>query len=263
MFRLDIEDAITKQTLILPQGAIGKFLGSDQIISQLPSGAVFVAASAVPVLIRANFTAAKLYGFEYEVEGHINDNWSARGNFTYVRAADKHTGLPPNIEGGTPPPTAFVSLKYSRSKFWVEGYSTMAGKQDRLSSLDLSDRRTGATRTRTQIENYFRRGACVQGLKFNAAGTCNASVNSYTLRPTGENITQVLTRVLGTGFPSSALFTSLPSYGLVNVRGGITLAENVSVFWAFENIFDQRHRNPSWGIDGPGRSVTAQLRYRF
>lgn len=263
VFRLDIEDAITKQALILPQGAVGKFLGSDQIVSQSASGVVFVAASAVPVLVRANYTAAKLYGFEYEAEGKINDNWSARGNFTYIRAADKDTGLPPNIEGGTPPPTAFVSLKYSRSKFWIEGYSTMAAKQDRLSSLDLSDRRTGATRTRAQIENYFRRGACVQGLTFNPAGTCNANVNTYTLRPTGENITQVLTRVLGTGSPSSALFTSLPSYGLVNVRGGITLAEKASIFWAFENIFDQRHRNPSWGIDGPGRSVTAQLRYRF
>ena len=263
VFRLDISDAITKQSLILPQGAVGQFLGDQQIISQLPSGVVFVAASTSPVLVRANFTAAKLYGFEYEVEGRITDEWVARGNFTYVHSADKATGLPPNIEGGTPPPTGFVSLKYSKPRYWIEAYSTFATKQDRLSSLDLSDRRTGAARSRTQIENYFRRGACVSGLTFNPAGTCNASVSTYTLRSTGENITQVLTRVLGAGFPTTPLFTSLPSYGLANLRGGINISEKAAVFVAFENIFDRQHRNPSWGIDGAGRSVTAQFRYRF
>ncbi|MBP6004077.1 MAG: TonB-dependent receptor [Pyrinomonadaceae bacterium] len=263
VFRLDISDAITKQALILPQGAVGQYLGDQQIVSQLPSGVVFVAASTSPVLVRANFTAAKLYGFEYEVEGRITDEWVARGNFTYVHSADKATGLPPNIEGGTPPPTGFVSLKYSKPRYWVELYSTFAAKQDRLSSLDLSDRRTGAARSRAQIENYFRRGACVSGLTFNPAGTCNANVNTYTLRSTGENITQVLTRVLGAGFPTTPMFTSLPAYGLANLRGGINFSEKATIFVAFENIFDQQHRNPSWGIDGAGRSVTAQFRYRF
>lgn len=263
VFLLDINSAITKQALILPAGSVGQLLGSEPITSQLPSGVVFVGLSTSPVLVRANFTDARLYGFEYEAEGRINDNWSARGNFTYIHAADKVTGLPPNIEGGTPPPTAFLSLKYSRSKFWVEFYSTLAAKQGRLSSLDLSDRRTGAVRSRAQIENFFRRGACVQGLTSNAAGTCNANVNTYTLRSTGENITQVLTRVLGPTFATTPMFTSLPSYGLANIRGGINAAEKVTIFWAFENIFDQQYRNPSWGIDGAGRSFTAQLRYRF
>ena len=262
-FVLDINDAITKQALILPAGSVGQFLGSEQITSQLASGAVFVALSTSPVLVRANFTDARLYGVEYEAEGHINDTWSARGNFTYIHAADKATGLPPNIEGGTPPPNAFLSLKYSKPRFWIEVYSTLAVKQDRHSTLDLSDRRTGAARSRTQIENYFRRGACVQGLTFNAAGTCNAAVATYTLRPTGENITQVLTRILGTGFPTTPMFTSLPGYGLANLRGGINASEKMTIFWAFENILDQQYRNPSWGVDGAGRGFTVQARYKF
>ncbi|HQX56043.1 MAG TPA: TonB-dependent receptor [Pyrinomonadaceae bacterium] len=262
-FVLDINSAITKQSLILPAGSVGQFLGSEPIISQLPSGVVFVGLSTAPVLVRANYTDARLYGFEYEAEGRINDNWSARGNITYIHSADKANGVPPNIEGGTPPPNAFLSLKYNRSKFWVEFYSTIAAKQDRLSSLDLSDRRTGSPRSRSQIENYFRRGACVQGLTSNAAGTCNGNVNTYTLLPTGENITQVLTRVLGPGFVAAPMFTSLPGYGLANIRGGINAAEKVTIFWAFENMFDQQYRNPSWGVDGAGRSFTAQLRYRF
>lgn len=263
VFRLDIEDAITKQALILPAGAVGRFLGDQVITNQLPSGVVFVAATATPVLVRANFTAARLYGFEYEAEGRLTDTLSARGNFTYIHAADKVTGLPPNIEGGTPPPTAFVSLRYTKSRFWIEAYSTSAAEQDRLSSLDLSDRRTGATRTRTQIENYFRRGACVNGLTRNAAGICNGTLAGYTLVPTGENITQVLTRLLGPGFPAKPLFTSLPSYATANIRASITINEKTSVFMAFENIFDSFYRNPSWGIDGPGRSFVTQLRYKF
>jgi len=263
VFRLDIVDAITKQALILPAGAVGRTLGDQVITSQSPSGVVFVAASTTPVLVRANFTAAKLWGIEYENEARLARDLIFTANFTYIRAADKETGLPPNIEGGTPPPNAFLGLRYNHPRFWVEGYSTLAARQGRLSSLDLSDRRTGATRTQSQIENFFRRGACVNGLTFNAAGTCNANVNTYTLRATGENITQVLTRVLGPGFRSSPLFAALPGYGIANVRGSITINDRSGLFWAVENIFDQFYRNASWGIDGPGRSFTAQFRYKF
>ena len=38
LFRLDINDAITKQALILPTGAVGQFLGDQQITGQLASG---------------------------------------------------------------------------------------------------------------------------------------------------------------------------------------------------------------------------------
>ena len=97
----------------------------------------------------------------------------------------------------------------------------------------------------------------------NAAGTCNANVNTYTLLPTGENITQVLTRVLGPGFATSPLFNYLPGYGTANIRGGVNVTEKAAVFWAFENILDQYYRNPSWGIDGAGRSFNIRFRYRF
>lgn len=263
VFRLDINDAIVKQALILPAGAVGRLLGSEVITSQNANGAVFVAAASNPVLVRANYTDAKTWGIEYDMTAKLAERWKLKANYTYVRAEDKATGLPPNIEGGTPPPTAFISLRYDRSRFWIEAYSTFAGRQDRFSSGDLADRRTAAPRSRAQIENYFRRGACTLGLTFNAAGTCNANVSTYTLRPTGENITQVLTRILGPTFTSNVLFSHLPGYGIANLRGGIVLNEKASVYWAFENIFDQFHRNPSWGIDGTGRNFTTGLRVKF
>ncbi len=263
IFRLDIVDSITKQALILPQGAVGTSLGGQIITSQTAGGAVFVPAATNPVLVRANFSTANIWGIEYETEAKITRNLTFTGNLTYIHAADSETGLPPNIEGGTPPPNAFLSLRYDRSRFWIEAYSTLADKQDRLSSLDLGDRRTGAARSRAQIENYFRRGACVAGLTSNAASTCNGNVNTYTLLPTGENITQVLNRVLGPGFPTRPLFTYLPGYVTANLRGGVNFNEKATLYLAFENILDQFYRNPSWGIDGPGRSLSMRFRYRF
>lgn len=263
-FWIDFSDSITKQTLILPAGAVGRTLGDQVITSQNANGAVFVPLSTSPVLIRANYTAATIYGLEYEAEARLTRELKMTANYTWIRAADKATGLPPNIEGGTPPATGFVSFKYEPlgKPFWVELYSTLAARQDRLSTLDLSDRRTGATRSRTQIQNFFRRGACQRGLTNNPDRICGTG-DETTLLSTGETIAQVQNRVLGIGVNSAPLFRYLPGYGLVNFRGGIRFGEKSSMFWAFENVFDQKFRNPSWGIDGAGRSVRFGYRLRF
>ena len=263
-FRLDLNDTIVKQSLILPQGAVGQFLGDQPIVSQSPNGVVFVPLSTSPVLVRANYTDAKLFGIEYELESDITENFRFQGNFTYIRAEDKATGEPPNIEGGTPPPTGFLSMRYNPvgKRFWIEAYSTLAAKQDRLSTLDLGDRRTGGPRSRSQIANFFRRGACVRGLTNNPDGRCGTGDETILLA-TGETLAQVQDRVLGGSVNSSQLFTYLPSYALFNLRGSLRFGERSQVFIAFENIFDSFHRNPSWGIDGAGRSLLLQYRYKF
>ena len=263
VFLLDLKNTITKQSLILPTGAVGKFLGDQPIIRQDANGVVFVPLSTSPVLVRTNFTSARIFGFEYEAEARLTGELKFQGNFTYIRAEDKKSGLPPNIEGGTPPPTGFLSFRYDPAgkPFWLEFYSTLAAKQDRLSTLDLSDRRTGATRSRSQIANFFRRGACVRGLTNNPDGICGTSDETILLL-TGETLAQVQTRVLGTA-NSAPLFTYLPSYALMNLRGGFRFGEKSQIFWAFENIFDRPYRNPSWGIDGAGRSFSVAYRFRF
>lgn len=57
VFRLDLDDAITKQALILPQTADGQFLGDQKVrVNALPggSGVVFVDISTAPVLVRSS-----------------------------------------------------------------------------------------------------------------------------------------------------------------------------------------------------------------
>lgn len=254
------------QALVLPPGAVGRFLGSDQIISQNAAGLVFVAAATSPVLVRVNYDDARFNGVEFNSDARLSNDFSFNGNFTYIRAYSLLNGLPPNVEGGVPPATGFLSLRYQprgSSRFYIEAYSTLAARQRRLSSLDLADRRTGAARTRTQIANFFNRGARVRGI-----------TQGGILLATGETVTQVQNRVLpigatingvtvtgnGTAVP---LITALPGYGLIGLRGAYRFGERSEIFIDFENIGDKQYRGISWGIDGAGRGVTFRYRYKF
>jgi len=267
-FLTDINGAIVKQALILPGGAVGKFLGDQQINSQDPTkGWVTVPLSGgAPVLIRTNFTDARIWGVEYTLDVPLHRNWTFGGNFTYIHEEDKANGLPPNIEGGTPAPTGFLRLRYqpASKRYWIEAYSTLADRQGRLSSLDLGDRRTGATRSTGQIANFFRRGACMRGLVAPGPdGRCGTGDETILIR-TGEPLAQVQTRLLGSPTaPAQPLFDHIPGYGLINVRGGFRLGERSDIGIDFENITDQNYRGLAWGIEGPGRSVSARYRFRF
>jgi hemoglobin/transferrin/lactoferrin receptor protein len=263
------------QALVLPAGSVGQFLGSERITSQNANGLVFVAAATSPVLVRVNYDDARFNGLEFETEGRLGRGFTATANFTYIRAYSLLNGLPPNVEGGVPNPGGFVSLRYqpaSARRFFVEAYSTLAAKQRRLSSLDLADRRTGAARSRTTIQNFFRRGACVRGVTTPGATGCGSA--GGILIPTGETLAQVQNRLLPIGATINGvtvvnndtavpLYNSVPGYVLFGVRGGMRLAENSEIFIDFENIGDNSYRGISWGIDGGGRGVTLRYRYKF
>jgi hemoglobin/transferrin/lactoferrin receptor protein len=58
-----------------------------------------------------------------------------------------------------------VRIRYAPAgrRYWVEPYVHAAARQSRLSSLDLEDRRTGASRSRSSIASFFNNGARAQG----------------------------------------------------------------------------------------------------
>jgi outer membrane receptor protein involved in Fe transport len=263
-FLNDILDTVVTQSLILPAGAVGRQLGGQTISSQSANGVVFVPASTSPVLVRANFGDTRINGIEQTLDIKLSQDWVFAGNFTLIRTYDKRTGLAPNLEGGIPPANVFLRLRYQphRKRYWAEFYSTLADRQNRLSSLNLADRRTGGTRSRAQIQNFFRRGACVRGLVASGAdGRCGTG-DETTLLLTGETLAQVQNRILGPA-NSAPLFPYLPGYGLFNLRGGFRVREGAEITWDFENIGDKSYRGPSWGIDGPGRSLTVRYQFRF
>ncbi|MFN8000598.1 MAG: TonB-dependent receptor [Acidobacteriota bacterium] len=259
----DIKDNIAIQTLILPQSAVGLQLGDQRVTSQNANGAIFVPASTNPVLIRANLDNARIYGIEQKFDLRISRSWTLGQNFTYLHAEDDRTKLPPNIEGGTPAPQGYFRLRYepARGRFWIEPYIYGARKQTRLSTLDLEDRRTGAPRTRASIANFFNRGAAVRGL-ISPGSDGRLGTADDTLKPTGETLAQVQTRMLGSA-ASATLYPYIPGFMTINVRGGFRIGESHDVILDFENLNDKNYRGISWGMDAPGRSFGFRYNYRF
>jgi outer membrane receptor protein involved in Fe transport len=259
----NIDGNIQKQSLILPQGAVGISLGGTPITSQNANGVVFVQASANPVLVRANFDEARVWGIEWLGEFSLNKSMTVGTTYTYMEARDLNTDLPPNIEGGTPAPFGTVWLRYAKDgqPWWVEPYFTFAQEQKNLSTLDLGDRRTGANRTRGQIQNFFRNGARNRGwVDAGPDGIINNADDR--LIETGETLLQVQDRVLGVGVNSAPLFTSVASYSLFGIRFGWTQGRHAVLIDA-SNLGDENYRGISWGMDGPGRMITARYTIRY
>jgi hemoglobin/transferrin/lactoferrin receptor protein len=263
MFVNEIHDNIAKQSLILPQGAVGKTLGGTPITSQSANGVVFVAAATNPVLVRVNFDSARIIGIEHTFDWRPTPTWLAGTTFTYLRAKDTRTGLPPNIEGGTPAPEAYIHATYtSRSgRWWAGTYLHAAGAQDRLSTLDLDDRRTGAGRSRTSIRNFFLNGATTRGY-VGAGGDNVLGTADDVLTATGETLAQIQDRVLGVGVASAPLYTEVAAFFTAGFRGGIQLGRHQLIL-DVENVTDENYRGVSWGVDAPGRGVSLRYNARF
>ncbi|MEK7832233.1 MAG: hypothetical protein AAB401_14155, partial [Acidobacteriota bacterium] len=166
-------------------------------------------------------------------------------------------------EGGTPAPQGYFRVRYepARKRFWIEPYLYGVRKQDRLSTLDLDDRRTGATRSRANIANFFNRGAFARGL-IAAGADGRFGTADDTLKPTGETLAQVQNRVLGAA-ASAPLFTYIPEFMTFNIRGGLKIGERHEVILDLENLGDKNYRGISWGTDAPGRSFGFRYNYKF
>jgi len=253
-FTNEISDFITKRALLLPSGAVGQVIGGQAIIGQLPSGAVLTAVDPRPVLVRANVGAVRIWGIEAAWEAALGESWRAGANFYYLRGTDGQTGGPPDIEGGLPPASGFVSLRWQPpgKRYWLEGYSYLVSLQDRLSSLELADQRIGAVRSRSSISRFFNNGAVARGL-----------VNGTILLPTGETLDQVLDRVLGPGVQSAPLFTKTPGFVTANLRGGYQLSEQSDLIFVLENLLDKNYRFHGSGVDAAGFNLQVSYRIRF
>ena len=161
-----IDGNIQKQALILPPGAVGTLLGGQPITSQNANGAVFVSLSTLPVLVRANFDHARVWGVEFEGDVTVNRQIVGRRHVHLSRGRrHRHESVRRTSRAARRRRAASCgfALRRAGGRWWVQPYSLFAGTQSRLSSLDAGDRRTGAGRTRGQIQNFFRRGATVRG----------------------------------------------------------------------------------------------------
>lgn len=262
IFTNSIDGNIEKYAAILPQGSVGRLIGSEAITNQLPNGVVFVGLSANPVLVRANQENSRIWGIEHEARVRMGEALSLRTAATYLKAGLRDTGAPPNIEGGTPNPEASMAFRWTHNGFFVEPYARFAAEQKRLSTLDLDDRRTGASRSRASITAFFNNGARARGY-VNAGADGRFGTVDDTLAVTGETLAQILTRVLGPSGATNSLYTSVAAYQVFGVRAGWTFAKRHHIAIDFENITDENYRGPSWGMDGAGRNLFARYSLTF
>lgn len=236
--------------MLLPQGATGTPIGGQTIIGQDASGAVYVALSNSPVFVRANAGRVRFLGFDASLIVQVRDNLSVRANAASAHATDLGTKAAPGLENGIPPLNGFVALRWQpRRNVWLEAYSFLADAQRRFSDNDLQQARIGGIRTKDEITNFFNNGAVARGLVINGV-----------LIPTGEALSQVLSRVLGPD-PNTRvpLFRKNPGYATLNFRAGYQFNERSRIALILENIMDKNYRTMGSGIDSPGMNL--MLRY--
>jgi len=255
-----LQNSVVKQAVILPPGAVGTRIVDYDIVEQGPSGVVFVEDSTFPVLVRANLGKVRVQGIEQSLMLSPSASWRIAQSLTYVRAEDLDTGRPPALEGGTPAPEGWLSVRWEppSGRLWAEAHVHVALRQDRLSSLDLQDRRIGAARSRTNINRFFRRGATVRGLVGPGPDGLHGTSDDVLLS-TGETVRQVQDRVLGPGVENAPLFTFLGGYNTLDFSGGLRFGRRHEILWDVLNVTDRNFRGMSWGMPGPGR--TFRLRY--
>ena len=66
----------------------------------------------------------------------------------------------------------------------------------------------------------------------------------------------------GVGVNSGALFSAVPSYVTVGVRGGLRFGPH-TMFIDASNLGDENYRGISWGMDAPGRGIAVRYAARF
>jgi len=135
------------------------------------------------------------------------------------------------------------------NRWWGEVYTQFAARQSRLSANDMAQPRIGGARTAPAVRDYFNNGAVAAGL-----------VSNGLLLATGENVNQVIARVIGPDATAVVpLYTHNPAFATLNLRAGWKLRGATSLTLILENLLDANYRVMGSGVDGPGVNLVVRL----
>ena len=250
VFDLELFDLIQRRTAIFSRSVVGDVIAGREIVRQDEAGRAFIAEDPRPLVTRANVARARISGLETEAAAQIVGGWSTAGYFSLARGHELETGtflrrMPPSFGG--------VRLRWAPvpSPWWIEGVTTFALAQTRLSPGDLTDARIGATRSRDSIAQFFNGTATDLGL-----------VVDGVLVTTDETLADVQQRVLG-GAALAPLYARTPGFVTVGARTGWQVSERFELILIADNLMDRNYRWHGSGVDGTGVDVQLRTRYRF
>ena len=107
----------------------------DDMILRTPAG-----TSSESILFSRSNRDAEVNGVEFAAEKRLSTNWTAYGNFSYIYGQDLELEEPLSR---IPPTQGVVGLRWRHSEKYefVDIYSWLVDKQDRLNFQDISDGR--------------------------------------------------------------------------------------------------------------------------
>jgi outer membrane receptor protein involved in Fe transport len=248
IFDAELYDFIQRRALVFRSDIVGTSISGFDVVRRDEAGLAYIAEDLRPIVTRVNTDRARILGFEAEGEARISASWTATAFFSMA------TGKA--LPGGQPlrriaPAMGGARLRWSGDRVWVEGVTSVAADQTRLSPEDLEDARVGAVRTRGAIATFFNGTATDLGL-----------VADGVLQATGESLADVQARVLGAAV-SAPLFTAHPGFVVVGIRSGIRVTTGLDVIVFGENLTDVNYRLLGAGVDAPGFNLQIRTRYRF
>lgn len=278
-FDAEFKNPIVRRTLLFPLGQTPATLAGipvtaiPQTAEQRAQGVVSVATNFDPRAVKAfvNDGRARYYGFDAIARYSISPGWAVEGNYSYIVGRELD---PDRFVRRLPPQQLFLALRYQPvwRNLWLEMSGNFAGEQKRLSGGDITDERIGAARRRRDIADFFF-GSLVR--PFIEAGTDGRfGTTDDRFAPTGETVAEIRDRVLPVGATINgvtvvnddtrvALFLSNAGFTSLNVRGGLRLAERVTLNAALMNFLDRNYRIHGSGVDAPGINLVIGVRYSF
>ena len=247
-FDMELHDFIQRRALVFDSSIVGTSISGFEVVRVDSTGLAYIAQDVRPIATSVNVDRGRVNGFDAEGELRLGRSWTTGAYFSKTNGRALPSG---EFLRRMPPPMGGARLRWSGDRTWVEGVVTFAAEQTRFNSGDLTDARIGAVRTRTSIATFFNGTATDMGL-----------VSGGILLATGETLTEVQNRVLGTA-TSAPLYTSQPGFAVVGLRGGIRIAHYLDVVVIGENLADTNYRLYGSGLDAPGRNLQVRTRVRF
>jgi outer membrane receptor protein involved in Fe transport len=268
-FDAELYDPIVRRTLLFPASAVPSQLAGmevtpiPQTAAQRAQGVATVATPFDPRAVKAfvNDGRARYYGIESLARFAVSTRWSVESNYTFLVGRELN---PNRYARRLPPQAGSVTARYvpSGRRPWFEVWLAASGAQERLSGGDRDDERIGASRRRRDIADFFN-GSRVEPY-----------LEGGVFLPTGETLLEIQDRVLPVGSTLNGvrvtddntrvpLYLKTSGWVTLNVRFGFPVRERLDLLLALENLLDKNYRLHGSGIDAPGISAYAAVRFRF